>query len=437
MSAARPTPPEFGPDRATRRRSVYRAAPFPVQLLIGAAVAAAVVLPVVLRDHGVTATKNDPLPTLLCLLLLSVLNVELGRLAEGGVPSSHRPHKALSAWSFVAALLLPTPYLLVVVPFSYLHARWRGIRVPLWKWVGSAAYVVLAGLAAALVGRQVLVDPNLMYGDGRWGLVEVLLTAAVFLAVETVLFHAVAYLNIADDEVWLRRTLAGRSFYVTEATVLLMGGLSAAVWTAGAWFLFLLVPVYALAQRAALSDTLRERAATDDKTGLLRFESWRVLAVAEHERCRERARPWSVAFLDLDHFKAYNDRWGHLAGDSALAAVAGVLRSEVRSRDLVARFGGEEFCVFLPDTTHDEAAAIADRLRLAVATLDLPDSTDRSTISVGVVTVAPQPTPVEFVDALTAADAALFAAKMSGRNRVFTQPLAAGDRRPTRTPVVS
>ena len=119
-------------------------------------------------------------------------------------------------------------------------------------------------------------DPNLMDDNGGWACSRAASSAAaVFLAVETVLFHGIAYLNDADDEAWLRRTLAGRSFYVTEAAVLLMGALSAAVWTAGAWFLLLLVPVYGLAQRAALHEPLRERAETDGKTGLLRFESWR------------------------------------------------------------------------------------------------------------------------------------------------------------------
>jgi len=267
-------------------------------------------------------------------------------------------------------------------------------------------------------------DPNLMNDNGGWGLVGVLVGAAVFLAVETALFFSIAYLNDADDEVWLRATLASRSFYVTEVSVLLMGGLSAAVWTAGAWFLVLLIPVYAIAQQAALSDTMKHLAETDDKTGLLRFESWRQMAVVEQGRCHERDRPWSVAFLDLDHFKAYNDQWGHLVGDSALAAVASVLRDGLRSRDLVGRFGGEEFCVFLPDTGLAEATAISDRVRVAISDCVLPDSGAHSTISVGVVTFLPTADHVDFVDALTAADRTLFEAKMSGRNKVCAHEVA-------------
>jgi diguanylate cyclase (GGDEF)-like protein len=357
-----------------------------------------------------------------------VVNVEIGRLLEGGRSDHHRPHKALSAWAFCSVLLLPMPYVLLVVAFSHAHVRWRGLRLPLWKWVGSASFVVLAGLAAGATARALHgSDPNWMAGEGGRGLLATCTGAAVFLAVETALFHGSAYLNRAEDEAWLRRTLRGRSFYVTEGGVLLMGALSAAVWTAGAWFLLLLVPVYATAQRAALHEPLRERAETDDKTGLLRFESWRQLAVAEQARCAAKGRPWSVAFADLDHFKRYNDEFGHLVGDSALGAVAEVLRAQLRSRDLVGRFGGEEFCVFLPDTPAAEARAVAERLCRAVAERDLPGSGTRTTVSVGVATFAAGVEVTQFVDALTVADRALFEAKVAGRNRVVAREVAAGE----------
>jgi diguanylate cyclase (GGDEF)-like protein len=190
------------------------------------------------------------------------------------------------------------------------------------------------------------------------------------------------------------------------------------VWTAGAWFLLLLIPVYGLAQRAVLHEPLRRRAETDEKTGLLRFESWRALAVAERGRCQDKRRPWSVVFADLDHFKAYNDTHGHLAGDSALLAVATALGRQLRSSDLVGRFGGEEFCVFLPDTPPDQCADIAERLRRAVSECELPEPGTRVTISLGAVTVLPADGDVEFNEALTAADRALMTAKLYGRDRV-------------------
>jgi diguanylate cyclase (GGDEF)-like protein len=403
----------------------FSQAPTAVRLYVVAAILLAVALPLWLDEAGVTVTKNDLRATVLVLVVVSALNVELGRLVEGGLSHGQRPHKALSTWAFCSALLLPLPWLLPVVALSYAHVRWRGMRVPLWKWVGSASFVTLAAVPAGIAAHRVNGgDPNLMNDNGGWGLLGILAATAVFLVVETALFHGIAYLNDAEDEAWLRRTLAGRSFYLTEASVLLMGALSAAVWTSGAWFLLLLIPVYGLAQRAVMHEPLREKAETDDKTGLLRFESWRSLAVAEQRRCELQGRPWSLAFADLDHFKAYNDAYGHLSGDAALAAVAGSLRGQVRGRDLVGRFGGEEFCVFLPDTAAPEAAVVAERLRAAVADLDLPGTDGRATVSIGMVTRSAGGQRTEFIDALTAADRALFTAKMSGRDQVCLSDLA-------------
>lgn len=195
------------------------------------------------------------------LVLASIFNVEIGRRLSGGLAWAHQPHKALSAWAFGSALLLPTPWLLVVVPLTYAHARWRGLRVPLWKWIGSALYLVLAGLAAAAVRHATMGETtNWMDGDGGRGIVAMALAAAAFLAVESLLFAGSALLGTAEDEAWLRRTLTGRSFYATEVGVLLIGGLLSAVWTGGAWFILFFLPIYAFAQRAALHEPLRERA---------------------------------------------------------------------------------------------------------------------------------------------------------------------------------
>jgi diguanylate cyclase (GGDEF)-like protein len=398
----------------------FSRAPLAVRCYIALAVVAALGLPFALSGVGLARPAHGSIAaTLAALLVVAVVNVELGRLAEGGMSLSHRPHKALSAWAFCCSLLLPLPYLLPVVVVSYAHTRWRGVRLPLWKWVASGSFVVLAAVGAGPVTLAVNGgDSRWMAGDGGRGLLAMAVGAVVFLALETGLFLGIAYLNVREDEIWLRRTLAGRSFYVTEAAVLLIGALTAAVWEAGAWFLVLLVPVYGLTQRAALAEPLRERAETDDKTGLLRFESWRALAVVEKARCQDKHRSWSVLFADLDHFKAFNDTYGHLAGDAALVAVASTLGQQLRAADLVSRFGGEEFCIFLPDTPAKQAKRIAERLRVAVAECRLPDGGARVTISVGVVSVPSSQAYTEFIDALKAADRALMEAKLAGRNRV-------------------
>ncbi|HWU21837.1 MAG TPA: GGDEF domain-containing protein [Nocardioides sp.] len=398
-------------------------------------VLAAVAVPVLL-DHriGHAHTPHEPL-TALIVVAMSVLNIEIGRLLEGGTSDDQRPHKALSTWSFASALVLSIGWLLPVVALCYAHGRWRGMRVPLWKWVGSAAYVVLAGVVAAVTARLVLADQgSLTYGDGLRGMLAVLASAAAFLGTETLLFHASAYLNSADDEVWLRQTLAHWSFYLTEAGVLLVGGLAAAVWNGGAWFLVLLLPIFVLAQRAALHEPLRERADHDDKTGLLRFESWHRMARASVAQCNDKSQAWSVLFVDLDHFKRFNDTWGHLAGDLALVTVAGAIRREVRASDIVARFGGEEFCVFLPRADLDEARQIAERIRLSIEAADLPGE-QALTLSAGVASASPPVRDVDLDVALLTADRALYEAKSTGRNgtcaRVAAPPERVGAKLPT------
>ena len=87
----------------------------------------------------------------LALVAGSVVNVELGRLLEGGRVAAQRPHKALSAWPMAATILLPSFYLVPIVALIYLHARWRGVRVTLWKWIVSACFLICAGAISGVV----------------------------------------------------------------------------------------------------------------------------------------------------------------------------------------------------------------------------------------------------------------------------------------------
>ncbi len=127
----------------------------------------------------------------------------------------------------------------------------------------------------------------------------------------------------------------------------------------------------------------------------------------------------AVSLIDIDHFKSFNDTYGHAAGDHVLTVVAQVLAANLRPTDLVARFGGEEFVIIFPDTDVDEAAIAAERVRKAVGeeTMKMPDGTELPavTISMGVAELTPgQSVP----DLLKAADAAMYEAKDSGRNSV-------------------
>ena len=128
--------------------------------------------------------------------------------------------------------------------------------------------------------------------------------------------------------------------------------------------------------------------------------------------------PVAFVMVDVDHFKVYNDTNGHVAGDEALRRVADALRTAVREGDVVYRYGGEEFCVLLPDTTSEEAEAVCERLRIAVRDTPFPGEerqpSGKVTVSVGVALA--QGADVEVLK--TRADEALYEAKRSGRDRV-------------------
>ena len=167
---------------------------------------------------------------------------------------------------------------------------------------------------------------------------------------------------------------------------------------------------------------LQRVAAMDALTGIAnRGEFNRRLLLAWDDHAR-RAAPLAVLIADVDAFKAYNDSHGHLAGDAALAAVAGALQGAVRGEaDLAARYGGEEFAVLLPDCDAGEATTIAERMRQAVQALGIAHRTsevaDEVTLSLGVASVVPRDgESAEIV--LHAADKALYQAKDEGRNRV-------------------
>lgn len=165
---------------------------------------------------------------------------------------------------------------------------------------------------------------------------------------------------------------------------------------------------------------MRDAAETDALTDL---PNRRVLERAMRDAAAtsmEVDTPMVVAMFDIDHFKAFNDTYGHLVGDQVLRCVAKILRERTRQSDVVARYGGEEFAVVFPETSSEEAFAVLDRIRETLSTRQLTDRRNghnfgRITISAGMTTYVPG----ESMDALTRrADRALYEAKSAGRDRV-------------------
>ncbi|GAB7048061.1 diguanylate cyclase [Catenuloplanes indicus] len=167
---------------------------------------------------------------------------------------------------------------------------------------------------------------------------------------------------------------------------------------------------------------LEQLAVTDPLTGLTNRRRLDALLTAEWRRAARPRHPLSVAMIDIDHFKGYNDHYGHQGGDRCLATVAATVAAHVRSTDHVARYGGEEFCIILPETPLADALVVAERVRSAVEALHEPHALAPNgivTVSIGVAAALPRPDGD--VDTLVkAADECLYTAKRAGRNRVST-----------------
>ncbi len=166
---------------------------------------------------------------------------------------------------------------------------------------------------------------------------------------------------------------------------------------------------------------LQEVASTDGLTSLWNRRAFLDQLDFQLEQTVRTGRPMSVLILDVDHFKPYNDSFGHLAGDEVLKGVAEVLRARARRSDYVARIGGEEFAVILPDTDRRGSVRLAERFRVAIEAVSWPRR--NITASIGATTVAPirtvpRPASPGYSSVLTAADRALYHSKRTGRNRV-------------------
>lgn len=168
-------------------------------------------------------------------------------------------------------------------------------------------------------------------------------------------------------------------------------------------------------ENASLYEQTKELSITDDLTGLFNRRHMRVILDKEWERANRYSQPLSLLMLDLDLFKGYNDKFGHLRGDEALAILSQIIKMNIRGIDVPIRYGGEEFLIILPDTSSAGATATAEKLRKAIADAFTQNNIPTLTISIGVVSYPEQvfETIHEF---LYASDIALYEAKRRGRN---------------------
>jgi diguanylate cyclase (GGDEF)-like protein len=186
---------------------------------------------------------------------------------------------------------------------------------------------------------------------------------------------------------------------------------------------------------ASLADTT-DRATIDRLTGVANRQALLAALFAEVERASRYERPLCVAFVDLDHFKAVNDSYGHAAGDTVLRGVAQTIAENLRTSDLIGRYGGEEFMLILTETNVEEGADLSEKLRKLVERLHfkVEGNADLSvTISIGIVGGAGQQLRME--NLVRDADAAMYSAKSLGRNQTYIFEEPDEDARVPRAPI--
>lgn len=173
------------------------------------------------------------------------------------------------------------------------------------------------------------------------------------------------------------------------------------------------------ARIVSLQKRLQELSMTDGLTALRNRRAFDEQLPSTFEHARRYERPLSLAVIDVDRFKAINDRFGHDTGDAILRAVAQIIANGTRQSDYVARVGGEEFAVLLPETALFDGLQFAEKLRTSVAasTIRVGDTEHKVTISIGIANV-PHSQVKDGEELYRAADQALYRAKANGRNRV-------------------
>ena len=288
---------------------------------------------------------------------------------------------------------------------------WRLATAPALLWLIAAWLQVLDGdvrarvvLTSLLIGAYALAIAAELWSGSRSGL-RMARPAAIILAIHGCFFigRGAAVLALSKPILSLDTGAGGpiNPIVIFEAMIVALA------------LAFILVS----AAKEQLEVQHREASLIDPLTGISNRRGFGLAVGQMLARARREGSSTALLVLDLDHFKAVNDTWGHQLGDAVLQAVARAMEQELRGGDIMARLGGEEFAVALANSRADQAAVLAERIRRAVAALDFrrDEKSVVLSVSIGVSSLR----AAESLDGLFAlADAALYRAKAAGRNRV-------------------
>jgi diguanylate cyclase (GGDEF)-like protein len=402
------------------------ALPRPVLVMVLTVQLAAAVL-VALTAMTDTVTGRD-LGRFGVLLAFGLLVAEFSRYIEQMRRRlSDTPHVNMTSVTIVPIALLAGPFLgAVATMVLYAHSWWRAWRwaagVTVYRATFNASAVIVSACATAGVG-WLFGDERMLDGGGPEVLIGLTLVIMTYWVTNSVLVGLV--IALADREHSIARLVGPWGENALEIVTLCLGAMTAALMQWRPWLAALVVPLVYVLHRSASVQHLEVAASTDSKTGLLNMGTWQCLADRGLEKARRRGTPVALLMADLDYFKRVNDTYGHPVGDRVLSEVADVIRRQVRLGDLVGRFGGEEFVVFLSDVTHEGAVEVAERIRRAVRTtrIDPPPSaiqagTSALALSVSIGVASDASGGRDLTELMTIADSAAYTAKQRGRDYV-------------------
>jgi diguanylate cyclase (GGDEF)-like protein len=346
----------------------------------------------------------------------AVLTV-LAAVAQLYIVESSRNQSYRTAIAFIVAgaVVLRPGFLAGLVLLHYLPG-WIKYRK---KWlvqsfnIGNTTLAVLAASVAfhALSGANVAGEPA-----GRYALAG-LVACAIFVSINHVLLARM--IELTSDRSMRATGLFSFESLSTDLGLAALGIGVAAFWSVNGWLIFFVLGPLLIIHRALYVPQLRELAQADVKTGLMNAKEFEHAVDMEVARAERMHTPFSILMVDLDHLREINNAHGHLAGDVVIRGIAEVFREELRRYDVPARFGGDEFCILLPETPPFEAEQIAERIRSAVAgRVFIAEGTAdplRVTVSVGLASSPDDATSRQ--ELVHRADLAAYRAKAAGGNR--------------------
>ena len=410
------------------RRWAWWQTPWPLRLYVG-------LIPLVafgLTIYAATQTTWHASDLAKFALLLGCGMVSVAATPRTAYVANGMTRDFLTVWVLPVAVLLPPVYaMLAPIPLQILTLLrvYRGVVYRRVFTVGAmaisygAASVLFHAFPASFAGPSI--------GTGMHALTW---TVAVAVAEQVGRRgHQVLILGgikLTDPTVRFVDLEFNREALVGDFAEFDLGVLITIVVAVNAVLAIFAVPTVLLVRRFMMHAQLLAQSRVDTKTGLLNASTWEAEAEVEITRAVRTGSPLALALVDIDHFKAVNDTYGHLVGDKTLRAVTDALQSQLRSYDVAGRFGGEEFAILLPHARGDDALHVAERLRAHIAGMSIPIGDDpehgpavRVTISVGVASL--DGANRELTDMLAAADAALYYAKETGRNKTHVIPASA------------